>query len=84
MENENLIRDNARDKEKLHTLIDLIIMNTKFNWNNEITIDNDKSIIDYLKIIAYEKVQDRYDKLDANKFLENLEKQDGEHIPNLQ
>lgn len=75
---ENLIRENARDKEKLHTLIDLIIMNTKINWNNEITIDNDKSIIDYLKIIAYEKVQDQYDKL------KEPTKDDGEHIPNIQ
>ena len=82
MENENLIRDNARDKEKLHTLIDLILMNTKFNWNNEITINNDKSIIDYLKIIAYEKVQDQVDKLNASKLIEPTK--DGEHIPNLQ
>lgn len=82
-----LLKENARDKEKLHTLIDLIIMNTGYNWNNEITIKNDKSIIDYIKIIAYEKLQDHVDKLNASKPVEPTNDTDDEtvtkHIPNL-
>lgn len=82
-----LLKENARDKEKLHTLIDLIIMNTGYNWNNEITIKNDKSIIDYIKIIAYEKLQDQVDKLNASKPVEPTNDTDDEtvtkHIPNL-
>lgn len=82
-----LLKENARDKEKLHTLIDLIIMNTGYNWNNEITIKNDKSIIDYIKIIAYEKLQDHVDKLNESKPVEPTNDTDDEtltkHIPNL-
>ena len=82
-----LLKENARDKEKLHTLIDLIVMNTGYNWNNEITIKNDKSIIDYIKIIAYEKLQDHVEKINESNPVEPTNDTDDEtvtkHIPNL-
>ena len=64
---QKLIEENTRNKERLYILIDLIINNTDLSYDKtKLRIDDERAVIDYLKIIAPERYNERYNTLIEN------------------
>lgn len=73
---------NIRDKERLYTLIKLILNNTDLNWNDELLIMNTKTITDYIYAIEPEYYNDRVEILKHKKKQALLDIE--QHIPTIE